>query len=64
MTIKSKATYHQTKDMAAANSRFGKAGVSCFYNSEVLNLIFVPLINLVLKNPHLAKRQNISLNTF
>ena len=34
-----------------ANSRFAKAGVSCFYDSEVLNSSFVHLIKLSGKNP-------------
>ena len=41
------------------NSRFAKAGVSCFYDSEVLNSSFVHLRSLVLKIPAFAKRQNV-----
>jgi len=37
------------------NSRFAKAGVSCFYDSEVLNSSFVRLIKFSAKNPHLRK---------
>jgi len=39
----------------AANSRFAKAGVSCFYESEVLNLSFVHLMKFSAKNPRLRK---------
>ncbi len=39
----------------AANSRFAKAGVSCFYDSEVLNLSFVHLIKFSAENPRLRK---------
>jgi len=38
-----------------ANSRFAKAGVSCFYDSEVLNLSFVHLLKFSAKNPRLRK---------
>jgi len=37
--------------MPAANSRFAKAGVSCFYDSEVLNSSFVYLIKFSAENP-------------
>ena len=40
---------------AAGNSRFAKAGVSCFYESEVLNSSFVHLIEFSAKNPRLRK---------
>lgn len=39
----------------ATNSRFAKAGVSCFYNSEVLNLRFVHLMKFSAENPRLRK---------
>jgi len=39
----------------AANSRFAKAGVSCFYDSEVLNSSFVHLMKFSAKNPRLRK---------
>jgi hypothetical protein len=39
----------------ACNSRFAKAGVSCFYDSEVLNSSFVLLINYSAENPRLRK---------
>jgi hypothetical protein len=43
-----------------ANSRFAKAGVSCFYDNEVLNSSFVHLMKFSSENPRLrkaAKRQ-------
>ena len=45
-----------------ANSRFSKAGVSCFYDSEVLNSSFVHLMKFSAENPRLrkaAKRQAV-----
>jgi hypothetical protein len=38
-----------------ANSRFAKAGVSCFYDSEVLYPSFVHLMKFSAKNPRLRK---------
>jgi hypothetical protein len=35
--------------------RFAKAGVSCFYDSEVLNSSFVHLMKFSAKNPRLRK---------
>jgi len=43
------------KESRTANSRFAKAGVSCFYDSEVLNSNFVHLIKLSAENPRLRK---------
>jgi hypothetical protein len=40
---------------ATANSRFAKAGVSCFYEIEVLNSSFVHLMKFSAKNPRLRK---------
>ena len=37
------------------NSRFAKAGVSCFYDSEVLNSSFVLLMKFSAENPRLRK---------
>jgi len=37
------------------NSRFAKAGVSCFYDSEVLNSNFVHLMKFSAENPRLRK---------
>ena len=48
----------------AHNSRFAKAGVSCFYDSEVLNLSFVHLMKFSAENPRLrkaAKRQVVKI---
>jgi hypothetical protein len=45
--------------ITTANSRFAKAGVSCLYDSEVLNLNFVHLMKFSAKIPALrvaAKR--------
>ena len=39
----------------ATNSRFAKAGVSCFYDSEVLNSSFVLLLKFSAENPRLRK---------
>jgi hypothetical protein len=41
-----------------ANSRFAKAGVSYFYDSEVLNSSFVHLVEFSAKNPRLRKVAN------
>jgi hypothetical protein len=40
-----------TEESPATNSRFAKAGVSCFYDSEVLNPSFVHLMKFSAKNP-------------
>lgn len=37
------------------NSRFAKAGVSCFYDSKVLNSSFVHQIEFSAENPRLRK---------
>jgi len=39
----------------ATNSRFAKAGVWCFYDSEVLNSSFVHLMKFSAENPRLRK---------
>ncbi len=44
-----------TERKTTANSRFAKAGVSCFYESEVLNSSFVHLMKFSAKNPRLRK---------
>lgn len=41
--------------MPAGNSRFAKAGVSCFYDSEVLNSSFMHLMKFSAENPRLRK---------
>jgi len=43
------------KRTPAPNSRFAKAGVSCFYDSEVLNLSFVHLMKFSAKTPRHRK---------
>lgn len=44
-----------TDRTTTANSRFAKAGVSCFYESEVLNSSFVHLVKFSAENPRLRK---------
>lgn len=44
-----------TERKTGANSRFAKAGVSCFYESEVLNSSFVLLMKFSAKNPRLRQ---------
>jgi hypothetical protein len=45
-----------TKDKTpAGNSRFAKAGVLCFYDSELLNSSFVHLMKFCAENPRLRK---------
>jgi hypothetical protein len=41
--------------IATANSSYPKGGVSCFYDSEVLNSTFVHLMKFSAKNPRLRK---------
>jgi len=48
----------KTRRKAAGNSRFAKAGVQCFYDSEVLNSSFVHLMKFSAKNPRLRKAAN------
>jgi hypothetical protein len=43
---------------AAHNSRFAKAGVSCFYDSEVLNSSFVHLMKFGAEKPRLRQAAN------
>jgi hypothetical protein len=43
------------KEARTANSRFAKARVSCFYESEVLNSSFVHLMKFSAENPRLRK---------
>ena len=45
----------RTEKITTANSRFAKAGVSCFYESEVLNSNFVHLIKFSAEKPRLRK---------
>ena len=48
-------TNRRQNRMPATNSRFAKAGVSCFYDSEVLNSSFVHLMKFSAENPRLRK---------
>lgn len=49
-------TDNMTKEEArTGNSRFAKAGVSCFYDNEVLNSSFVHLMKFSAKKPRLRK---------
>jgi hypothetical protein len=43
------------QEAQTANSRFAKAGVSCFYESEVLNSGFLHLMKFSAKNPRLRQ---------
>jgi hypothetical protein len=45
----------QKNRITGANSRFAKAGVSCFYDSEVLNSNFALLMKFSAENPRLRK---------
>jgi hypothetical protein len=45
----------RTEIKTTANSRFAKAGVWCFYESEVLNLSFVHLMKFSAKKTRLRK---------
>ena len=45
----------EDKRKTSANSRFAKAGVSCFYDSAVLNSSFVHLMKFSAENPRLRK---------
>ncbi len=46
---------HRPKEARTVNSRFAKAGVSCFYDSEVPNSSFVHLLKFSAENPRLRK---------
>jgi hypothetical protein len=54
MTLNNSGQTRSTVD----NSRFAKAGVSCFYDSELLNSSFVHLMKFSAEKPAFAKRQN------
>ena len=45
----------KTKITPASNSRFAKAGVSCFYESEVLKSSIVHLMKFSAEKPRLRK---------
>ena len=44
-----------SKEKRPHNSRFAKAGVSCFYDSEVLYSSFVHIMKFSAENPRLRK---------
>jgi hypothetical protein len=46
------------RESRTANSRFEKAGASCFYESEVLNSSFVHLMKFSAKKTRLRKAAN------
>jgi hypothetical protein len=45
----------KNNQITVPNSRFAKAGVSYFYDSEVLNSSFVHLMKFSAENPHLRQ---------
>jgi hypothetical protein len=47
-----------TSQSTTANSRFAKAGVLCFYDSEVLNSSSVHPMEFSGENRHLRKARN------
>jgi hypothetical protein len=47
--------YWNEQESRTANSRFAKAGVSCFYDSEVIDSSFVQIMMFSAKNPRLRK---------
>jgi hypothetical protein len=51
-------TFGDRERRPGANSRFAKAGVSFFYDSEVLNSSFVHLMKFSAENPRLRKAAN------
>ena len=53
--LKEYAVKQQIDRITATNSRFAKAGVLCFYDSEVLNSSFVLLMKFSAENPRLRK---------
>jgi len=55
MNFKNRQNIDAEKEARTANSRFAKAGVSCFYDNEVLNSSFVHLMKFSAKNPRLRK---------
>ncbi len=46
---------YRNEENRTHNSRFAKAGVWCFYDSEVQNSSFVHLMKFSAKNPRLRK---------
>jgi hypothetical protein len=62
VTILEKNKTYGQKEGRPDNSRFAKAGVSCFYDSEVLNSSFVHLMKFSAENPRLRKAAKHSGN--
>ena len=61
--IKTAQTNRQTwttENCTVPNSRFAKAGVSCFYDSEVLNSSFVHLMKFSAEKPPTGARMQHS----
>lgn len=54
-TLTGQRNLTRTTEARTGNSRFAKAGVSCFYDSEVLNSSFVHLMKFSAENPRLRK---------
>ena len=53
--LETRLKYLNLNRSTTANSRFAKAGVSCFYDSEVLNSSFVHPMKFSAKNPPLPR---------
>jgi hypothetical protein len=53
-----KNSFYNSQRKTSANSRFAKARVWCFYDSEVLNSSFVLLMKVSAENPRLRKAAN------
>ena len=58
MNFENRQNIDDEKEARTANSRFAKAGVSCFYDSEVLNSSLVLLMKFSAENPRLRKAAN------
>jgi hypothetical protein len=54
-TTKTNDNPTEEKEHRSDNSRFAKAGVSCFYDSDVLNSSFMHLMKFSAENPRLRK---------
>jgi len=58
MTIKSTATYDQTKDMAAANTGLAKVAVQYSADTFLVNQTLVLRFNICGENRHLRQARN------
>jgi len=58
VTISEKNKTYGQKEGRPDNIRFAKAGVSCFYDSEVLNSSLVHLMKFRAEKPRLRKAAN------